>query len=246
MTNKSVLVVVAHPDDEILGCGGTMARHVVDGDEVDVLFMADGVTARRHAESTEGKVEERNYSAELACKVIGTHKPRFLGFPDNRMDSCSILDITQTLERVIDELSPRLIYTHHDKDLNIDHQLTHQAVMTACRPQPKSSVSEIYSFEVLSSTGWGSPTANNTFVPNSFVDVTGVWEKKMEALQCYNAELRDFPHARSYKSVEALARYRGVSVGLEYAEAFQLERKIRHGKIGSSGFSSGTICFMET
>jgi LmbE family N-acetylglucosaminyl deacetylase len=98
--------------------------------------------------------------------------------------------------------------------------------MTACRPQPKNFVSEIYSFEVLSSTGWGSSTVENTFIPNTFIDITKVWKKKMDALHCYNDEIRDFPHARSYKGVEVLAIYRGSSVGVGLAEAFQLERKI--------------------
>ncbi len=142
------------------------------------------------------------------------------------MDTCSILEITQKLENLINKIKPEIVYTHHNKDLNIDHQLTHQAVMTACRPQPKNFVSEIYSFEVLSSTGWGSSTVENTFIPNTFIDITKVWEKKMDALHCYNDEIRDFPHARSYKGVEVLAIYRGSSVGVGLAEAFQLERKI--------------------
>ena len=224
--NKTILVIAAHPDDEVLGCGGTMARHVDEGDEVYVIFMADGVTSRSNKKVFLDEINKRKQSALEACITLGAQQPQFLGLPDNQMDTCSILEITQKLENLINKIKPEIVYTHHNKDLNIDHQLTHQAVMTACRPQPKNFVSEIYSFEVLSSTGWGSSTVENTFIPNTFIDITKVWKKKMDALHCYNDEIRDFPHARSYKGVEVLAIYRGSSVGVGLAEAFQLERKI--------------------
>jgi len=224
---KKVLVVAAHPDDEILGCGGTMIRHVDEGDEVHVVFMADGVTSRSSKETLLDEINKRKKSAIEACKIVGTQKPIFLGLLDNQMDTYSILKVTQKLESVINDIKPKIVYTHHNKDLNIDHQLTHQVVMTACRPQPDYFVSEIYRFEVPSSTGWNSSTTENIFIPNTFIDIGGVWEKKIDALRCYDSELRDFPHIRSYKGIEALAIYRGVSVGIEYAEAFNLERKIK-------------------
>jgi LmbE family N-acetylglucosaminyl deacetylase len=223
---KKVLVVAAHPDDEILGCGGTMALHVDKGNDVYVVFMADGVASRGDSKNLLGKINERKQSAIEACAIIGCKHPVFLGFPDNQLDACSILDITQKLESVIDEINPEIVYTHHNKDLNVDHQLTHQAVITACRPQPDNTVSEIYSFEVLSSTGWNSPTENNIFIPNTFVEISKTWKKKMDALYCYDDELRSYPHARSYKGVKSLAVFRGISVGLEYAEAFHLIRKL--------------------
>ena len=223
---KKVLVVAAHPDDEILGCGGTMALHVDKGNDVYVVFMADGVASRGDSKNLLGKINERKQSAIEACAIIGCKHPVFLGFPDNQLDACSILDITQKLESVIDEINPEIVYTHHNKDLNVDHQLTHQAVITACRPQPDNTVSEIYSFETLSSTGWNSPTVENIFIPNVFVDITKMWKNKLLALSCYEGELREYPHARSYEGIEALSIYRGISVGIEYAEGFFLERKI--------------------
>jgi len=131
------------------------------------------------------------------------------------------------LEEVVEELQPQIIYTHYAHDLNIDHQLTHRAVMTACRPQPGTSVSEIYSFEILSSTGWGSPIAERSFAPNYFIDISAMWEKKLAALNCYEDEVRIYPHARSINSVYALASLRGAMSGINKAESFQMERCIK-------------------
>jgi|LWDU01.1.fsa_nt_gi N-acetylglucosamine malate deacetylase 1 len=220
--SKQILVVAAHPDDEVLGCAGTIARHVSDGDKVYVVFMSDGVTSRTGVESNE--VEVRKQAAKDASNILGiVQPPRFLGFPDNRMDTVALLDIVQTLEQVINEIEPEVVYTHHSGDLNIDHKITHQAVMTACRPQPGFCVKEIYSFEVLSSTEW---STNNPFIPNYFVDISDILELKISAIKAYNSELRLFPHARSIESIEALVKYRGASVGVHAAEAFRLERKI--------------------
>jgi N-acetylglucosamine malate deacetylase 1 len=225
MSERIILVVAAHPDDESLGCAGTIASHVERGDKVHVIFMSDGVTSR--ADTKVEEVRARKKAAKDACSILGVEKsPEFLGFPDNRMDTIALLDIVMTLEQVINKIKPEIIYTHHFGDLNIDHRITHQAVMTVCRPQPKSFVSEIYSFEVLSSTGWNSSRSENEFIPNVFIDIRKTWQKKIKALYCYNDELRDFPHTRSYKNIEALATYRGANVGIEYAEAFALERKV--------------------
>ena len=220
--SKQILVVAAHPDDEVLGCSGTIARHVSDGDKVYMVFMSDGVTSRSVADSNE--VEARKQAAKNASNILGiSESPRFLGFPDNRMDTLALLDIVQTLEQVINEIEPEVIYTHHSGDLNIDHKITHQAVMTACRPQPEFCVREIYSFEVLSSTEW---STNNPFIPNYYVDISDILELKISAIKAYHSELRIFPHARSIDSIEALAEYRGASAGVKAAEAFKIERLI--------------------
>ena len=221
--NKKVLIIVAHPDDEILGCGGTIARHIESQDDVHVIFTSDGVTSRRNVNHKE--VSKRKQNAKNASDILGVkNKPIFLGFPDNRMDTIALLEVVQALELVINKIKPKIVYTHHSGDLNIDHQITHQAVITACRPQPGFSVEEIYSFEVLSSTEW---STNNTFIPNYFVDISSVLELKMSAIKAYNDELRDFPHARSIESITALAKYRGASMGMTAAEAFKIERLLR-------------------
>lgn len=224
MVNKTVLIVAAHADDEALGCGGTVARHTAEGDEVHAIFMADGVNSR--ANSAVGYLPRRIAAARQAHKILGLQSVKYLEFPDNCMDSVPLLKIVQTLEAVIDTLSPQVIYTHHHGDLNIDHRITHSAVMTACRPQPEGTVREIFSFEVLSSTEWATPT-QDPFLPNAFVDISDYLDQKIQALQAYQLEMRSAPHSRSIEHVECLARHRGNSVGVGAAEAFMLIRQIR-------------------
>ena len=149
---KKVLVIAAHPDDEVLGCGGVIAKHVFQGDEVHLVFMSDGVKSR--SQFLEENLKQRMNASKLAQSLLGITSSQHLDFQDNRMDSIALLDIIQKLEPIIDNLKPSVVYTHHHGDLNIDHQLTHSAVITACRPVPNFSVREIYGFEVLSSTEW--------------------------------------------------------------------------------------------
>ncbi len=222
--NRCVLVVAAHADDEVLGCGGTIARHVAEGDVVHAIFMADGVTSRTN--TVAGDLERRMASARQAHKILGLQRVEYLELPDNSMDSLPMLQIVQALEAAIQSISPSVIYTHHHGDLNIDHRLTHQAVMTACRPQPESAVKEILSFEVLSSTDWATPS-HEPFMPNVFVDISDFLAIKLEALQAYQSEMRNAPHSRSIAHAEYLARHRGHTVGLTAAEAFVSVRHVR-------------------
>lgn len=220
---KTLLVVVAHPDDEVLGCGATIARHVAEGDCVHVVFMADGVGSR--VANKPNELKRRNQARDEALKVLGVTNWHILNFPDNRMDSVSLLDVVQALESIIEQVQPVRIYTHHHGDLNVDHQVTHQAVMTSCRPLPGSSVREILTFEVMSSTEWATPGVKS-FTPNAFVDINDYLPKKLEALTAYDMEMRQAPHSRSAKHIEALARHRGNSIGVEAAEAFEVIRSI--------------------
>ncbi len=219
--NKTVLVIAAHADDEALGCGGTIAKHVAQGDPVYAVFMADGVTSR--SGSTEREQSARDEAAKQAQDILGIKKSFMLGFPDNRMDGIPLLDIVQKLEQVLDEVQPQVVYTHHYGDLNIDHRITHQATLTACRPVPGTSVQEIYAFEVLSATEWNTP-GFCTFTPNVFVDITEHLETKVKALVCYRLELRDEPHTRSLDNVIRLAEIRGNFVGVGAAEAMMVIR----------------------
>ena len=150
--SRKILVVAAHADDETLGCGGTIARHVSEGDTVHVMIMTNGVGAR--GDGDEKAIKERQEAFHKAMSILGVQKTYENDFPDNRMDTFPLLEITQSVEKVIKKIEPSIVYTHHYGDLNIDHQITHKAVITACRPIPQSSVKEIYSFEVLSSTEW--------------------------------------------------------------------------------------------
>jgi N-acetylglucosamine malate deacetylase 1 len=222
MSRKVILVVAAHGDDEVLGCGGVMARHAEVGDAVHVLLLADGETAR-----DAGDTKTRQKAAQAAGKVLGVQSVTCLDLPDNRMDSLPLLDIVKKVEQAVEKIKPQIIYTHHGGDLNIDHQIMHRAVLTACRPLPASTVREIYGFEVLSSTEWASTDQDSTaFRPVRFVAINCYFERKLEALRCYETEMRDFPHARSYGAVEALAKLRGAQNGLAAAEGFTVLRQI--------------------
>lgn len=221
---KNVLVIAAHPDDEALGCGGTIAKHISQGDEVHMIFMSDGVNSRSNV--SEKNLKSRKEISKIALTKLGITSSQYLDFPDNKMDSIPLLDIVQKLEPIIKQLKPSIIYTHNHSDLNIDHQLTNSAVMTACRPLPNSSVREIYGFEILSSTEW-SNDQKTSFNPKFFVDITHYMPKKLSVLNEYNAEMRAPPHSRSIKHIEALAQHRGYSVGVDMAEAFEVYRIIK-------------------
>ena len=218
-----ILAVVAHPDDEVLGAGGTLARHAASGDEVHIVFLTDGVGARGNDRAA---VERRAKAARLAASLLGACEPQFLGYPDNRLDRVDLLDITQAIEQVIKEIAPSTIYTHHAGDLNIDHVLCHRAVLTACRPMAGSKVRRIYAMEVPSSTEWSSPYSASAFVPTHFVDISATQEAKRRALEAYAEEMRAFPHPRSFEAIDALATWRGASAGLHVAEAFMVLREI--------------------
>ena len=220
---KTVLIIAAHPDDEVLGCGGTIAKHVSQGNKVHSVFMADGVRSRPNLQ--EEDFEIRKDASKSVQSILGITSTHYLDFPDNKMDSIPLLNIIQKLEPIIDKLKPSIIFTHYHSDLNIDHQLTHAAAITACRPMPSSSVKEIYGFETLSSTEW-SNSLKSSFNPTFFVDISQQISKKLSAVKTYENEMRSPPHSRSIKHVEVLAQHRGYSVGVDMAEAFEVYRLI--------------------
>jgi len=224
---KKMLVVAAHPDDEVFGCGGTIARLADEGCEVYTLILGEGITARdasRDRHKREEEIRELKKQAEEANKILGVKKIYTLDFPDNRFDTVALLDIIKVIEKVKKDVGPDLIFTHFHGDLNIDHQLTFKAVMTACRPTKGDSVKEIYSFEIPSSTEWNEASSLTYFMPDYFVDINKSLEIKINALKEYETELRDFPHPRSLKAVELNAKHWGVKMGLEAAEAFKTIR----------------------
>lgn len=225
---KKVLCIAAHPDDEILGCGGTLTKHAAAGDEVQILIAAEGLTSRddsRNVQSHAAEFKKLYEQSDRARQIIGASKIQFLGLPDNRMDQLELLDIVKVIEAQIQLFQPEIIYTHFSQDLNIDHQLLNQAVLTACRPQPGFSVKKIYEFEVVSATGWNT-AIKNVFQPQCYVNIEKYLDTKLAALAEYKNEMRAFPHARSIKAVEALATFRGSTVGCAAAEAFMLVREI--------------------
>lgn len=224
-----VLAVAAHPDDEVLGCGGTLALLAAAGHPVHVLLLADGESSRvappaRGPVATQ--IEARNSAAEEACAILGCASVEVLNCPDNRLDGLELLDVVQPIEQAVFKHAPAIVFTHHAGDVNIDHRVVHDAVIAACRPQPGHPVRQLLFFEVPSSTEWRPPGSGQPFAPNWFVDITATLDTKLRALQAYRSELRPFPHPRSVEGVQALARWRGVTVGVGAAEAFVLGRNI--------------------
>jgi len=224
----TILVIAAHPDDEVLGCGGTIARHADMGDDVHIVIVADGLSSRQAGADRNmpsAALEAHWDCARAAAAKLGASTPVFLGLPDNRLDTVALLDVVQVLEAEVARIAPSVVYTHHGGDLNIDHQIVHRATVTACRPLPGSAVQDLYAFEVPSSTEWG-PAPSGQFTPQHFVDVSQTVERKIEALQHYAHEMRNFPHPRSYDAVRQLAQLRGAQCGRAAAEAFTVVRRV--------------------
>ncbi|MBV0914158.1 PIG-L deacetylase family protein [Anianabacter salinae] len=219
-----LLVIAAHPDDEVLGAGGLMARHAAAGQKVQVAFLADGVGSRHNADIGIEELARRRAACDAACAILGAEVLEYGSFPDNAMDRVSVLDVTQSVEALIAAHKPRTVVTHHIGDVNVDHQMLHKAVVTACRPQTGHPVRQVMFFEVPSSTEWQVPGSAPAFAPNWFCDITETLPAKLAAMRAYAEELRDWPHPRSQAGIEALARWRGATVGVEAAEAFILGR----------------------
>jgi LmbE family N-acetylglucosaminyl deacetylase len=223
---RRVAVFAAHGDDEVLGCGGTISRHVMHGDEVSIVIFADGETSRSGRKSKVAIVR-REGAARKAANILGASNVFTHQLPDNRLDTLPLLDLAKLAEKYVAELRPDTVYTHHAGDLNSDHRRVHEAVVTACRPQGDRPVRRLMFFEIPSSTEWRAPSAGAAFIPNWFVDISAVLERKIDALKVYGSEMRPWPHPRSYEGVTHLARWRGATVGCEAAEAFVLGREIR-------------------
>jgi len=226
---NQVLVVAAHPDDEVLGCGGAIARHADSGDQVQVLIVAEGSTSRqqeRDRAQVRDELSALAKAAQTAGSILGAAGVELLDLPDNRLDSLDRLDLVKRIEQCVQCHQPGCVYVHHAGDVNVDHRRLHEAVVTACRPSPGHVVKRLLSFEVASSTEWQVPGSAPAFQPNWFVDISDIWERKRAALEAYASEMRSWPHARSLEAVEHLARWRGAQVGVDAAEAFCLLRQL--------------------
>lgn len=221
--SKKILVVAAHPDDEVLGCGGAIAKHIAGGDEVSLLVLTDGVGARA---ATSEQAELRQSALDDSCELLGIEQVFQFDFEDNQLDTLPLLTVVKAVESAIAQVQPQVIYTHFAGDLNVDHQITHRAVMTAARPQSHSSVTDIYCFEVLSSTEWQS-VSETPFTPNLFIDISDHIDTKMKAVDAYSEEMRDAPHSRSIECIKANNLVWGQKTGVNYAEAFVVERILR-------------------
>ncbi len=221
---KKILVVAAHPDDELLGCGGTIIKFSQKKCKIFTLFFTDGVSARGKKFSK--TAVNRKNNALNSLKIMGVRNSKFLSYPDNGLDTVPLIKITREIEKVIKKFKPDTIFTHSNVDLNIDHEIVSRAVVTASRPKPNFCVKNILLFETLSSTEWNFNLKKKTFNPNYFVDITATINKKIKAAKAYKNEINTWPHPRSIKGIKNLANYRGQSVGLKYAEAFYLLRYV--------------------
>ena len=223
-SKQTVLVVVAHTDDETLGMGGTIANHKKQGDSVYCLSMTDGISSRNDAKPSD--IEMRLKASEKAAEELGFKWLPCPIFPDNALDTVPLLSIVKIIEEVKEELKPKIVYTHTKADLNIDHRIVSDSVLTAFRPGPNENWEEIITFEIPSATDYGHKDITGNFTPNLFRNIKNSWETKKRALEAYSVEMRDYPHSRSSEALLNLAKYTGNKVGLDMAEAFQLIRKV--------------------
>lgn len=228
---KKILVVVAHPDDEVIGCGGTIAKHVANGDCVSILVVADGVSSRFNNTSKDeviASVDLRMRQLHDAATILGCERVIALNMADNRLDQVPLIDIVKKVESVIYETMPEVVYTHQFSDVNVDHVAVHNAVLVATRPKPNMPVKELFFFEILSSSEWNFGVNKAACSDlNYFVDVTDFFGKKIDAAKVYTNEFFDAPHPRSLKIMKSLGELRGSVVGVDVAEAFSVGRITR-------------------
>ncbi len=215
--NKTVLIIGAHPDDEILGVGGTVRRHVLEGDTVHALVICEGTTMRYKGQDMQQAVQGRR-----AADILGVASLELLNFPDQHLDTISLVDIITSIEKQVARLRPQIVYTHFAEDINRDHRLVFEATVVACRPI-ETYIEALYSFETPSATEWNVPL---TFSPNYFVDISATLEDKLRAFACYESEVREYPHPRSLQSLSHRAHYWGNLTGSDAAEPFVTLRRM--------------------
>ncbi|AJA91983.1 hypothetical protein A7X95_06000 [Candidatus Nitrosopelagicus brevis] len=235
-----VLIIVAHPDDEVLGMGGTIKKLTKNKNQVKIVIMATGVAARRsinfknssNYDITENQqkiikkqIETIKKHAQKAAKILGVSDIEFLGYPDNEMDTVSNLELTKSVEKIIQNYKPEIVYTHTPFDVNVDHVSCYNAVLTATRPKKNTIVKKVISFEVPSSTEWN---FTSVFVPNTFVDISRELSSKIKALECYKTEIENYPHPRSPKALQSIGNRWGTVSGFSVAEAFSLIRSLEN------------------
>ncbi len=217
-----VLAIAAHPDDETIGAGGVIARHVAHGDEVYWCIVTQGYSPPW---SEETLAEARSQVDEVQ-EVLGFREVFLLGFPTVKLNTVPYIDLCSALQQVVDQVQPEIVYTTPRDDINQDHRIVYEATLVAARPLPSSSVRRLLCYEISTTARFGLPAGSTGFAPNVFVDISRYLEKKLEAIRCYRTELREYPHPRSVKGLRLLAEERGLSVGLQAAECFQLVREL--------------------
>jgi LmbE family N-acetylglucosaminyl deacetylase len=222
-----VLVIATHPDDEVLGCGGVMARHTAVGDHVSLLVVTRGIPELFSTEF----IEQGRRELRQANELLGVTDIHFLDFPAPKLDTVPGYELATAINRKIQVLYPHTIYLPHHGDIHADHQAVYQATLVAARPIDGCPVRKLLCYETLSETEWASPVGDQAFIPTVFVDITDFLTLKLQAMACYRSQIKEFPHPRSLQTLEALARLRGATVGLPAAEAYKLVREVQTNQI---------------
>lgn len=224
---STILVLAAHPDDEVLGCGGTIARHAREGHKIHIRILGEGVTSRYDEpdKAPQSELDALHADSEKVAEILGAASHEILGLPDNRFDTVPLLDLVKEVEAIIESVEPEVVLTQHGGDLNVDHQRTFRATLTATRPTGDSPLDEVYAYEVGSSTEWAFDSFAPSFEPDTFVGVSETLERRIDALSIYDSETREFPHPRSPEAQRAIAKRWGSVAGVEAAEAFKTVRR---------------------
>ncbi|MFA6568256.1 MAG: PIG-L family deacetylase [Victivallales bacterium] len=222
-----ILVIASHPDDEVLGCGGTVRRLANEGHNVRIAILGEGITSRctQREQADQAELRQLQLRSQNACKLLGAENISFHSLPDNRFDTVPLLEVAKIIEGLIEDFHPSIVYTQHGGDLNIDHVITFRATLTAARPTENCPVKELYAYEVASSSEWSFSQFSPAFIPNFFVDINQTLDIKIKAMNIYEGEVRAFPHPRSAEALHATAQRWGSVIGVKAAEAFQLVRK---------------------
>ena len=221
-----VLVIAAHPDDEVYGMGGTIAKLSAEGHDVSVLIMTDGCTAQyRDHPNLESIIVRKQREASAANTILGVREVFFGKLPDMRLDMVPHIEINQVIEQIVEQIQPNTVFTHFYGDVNLDHQIVYQSTLVALRPMPNQVVKTLYCYEVPSSTEWSPESTCSSFLPNTMVDISNYVVKKEQALLSYGTELREYPHPRSARYIAEMDHARGLRWGLGSSEAFCLMRK---------------------
>lgn len=216
-----ILVIAPHPDDEVLGCGGAIAKHASGGDEVYLCIA----TKAYPPDWTEDEIRGRREEVLRVNEILGIKKTYFLDFPTVKLDTIPHKELSEAITQVVDGVQPEVVYIPHRADVNKDHGLVFDAAMVAVRPRPGAAVKKVLCYETLSETEWAAPSVENAFIPNVYVDLSETLEIKFKAMSEYRSELKEYPHPRSLEAISSLAKLRGSTIGVEAAEAFMLIRE---------------------
>ncbi|QTL99734.1 PIG-L family deacetylase [Iocasia frigidifontis] len=222
---KKVLVIAAHPDDEVLGVGGTIIKLVEKDYEIYTYILTDGSSTQYYGDTK--KLNQKKEETFKANDILGVKEVIFGNLPDMKLDTISHVKINNEIEKITNKIEPEIIFTHHSGDVNKDHKLIFESTLVVCRPLPGNNIKKIYSYEVPSSTEWGDNKTKDYFIPNIYVTLNKKQiNKKCLAMEKYKTELRDYPHPRSLKSIINCSQHRGNQVGYDYAESFILIREL--------------------